>query len=391
MPELEQSHKPPWEQLDPAVADALRPAVPALVGDVIAAVGAAVPEYEGQLDANVRRGVQQGLEGFLQLVAGGDAARLPGREVYVAFGRGEWRAGRSLEALLAAYRAGAQVAWRELSARGDAEGMEPRTLYTLAEAIFAYIDEISAASAEGFAQQQSAAARELGERRRRLLELLLDAPGTNASAVEAAAIEAEWELPSRLAALVFDGAEAERVARRLPTALLGSVDGTDWALVPDPRGPGRRAEIEAAVGGSAAALGPAVSWRSAPESARRASLALTLVRDDGLVVADERLLDLMIASDTALAADLAREALAPLEALPRGARERLRETLAAWLDAQGHARTAAEALHVHVQTLRYRLGRLREVFGDALDDPQRRLELALALRIEAAGVNQPPG
>ena len=98
---------------------ALRPAVPALVDDVIAAVGAAVPEYEGQLDANVRRGVQQGLEGFLQLVAGGDAARLPGREVYVAFGRGEWRAGRSLEALLAAYRAGAQVAWRELSAAGE--------------------------------------------------------------------------------------------------------------------------------------------------------------------------------------------------------------------------------------------------------------------------------
>jgi DNA-binding PucR family transcriptional regulator len=90
----------------------------------------------------------------------------------------------------------------------------------------------------------------------------------------------------------------------------------------------------------------------------------------------------MLALDPTLAADLARSALAPLDALPRGSRERLRETLAAWLDAQGHARTAADALHVHVQTLRYRLGRLREVFGDALDDPRRRLELALALRIE---------
>jgi DNA-binding PucR family transcriptional regulator len=125
-----------------------------------------------------------------------------------------------------------------------------------------------------------------------------------------------------------------------------------------------------------------VSWRSAPESARRAALAMTLVHDGGFVVADERLLDLMIASDTALASDLARDALAPLDSLPAGSRERLRETLAAWLDAQGHARTAAESLHVHVQTLRYRLGRLRDVFGDALDDPQRRLELALALRIE---------
>src|SRR6185312_15557924 len=211
MPKLEQSHNPPWEQLDPSVAEALAPAVPGLVDEVIAAVGAAVPEYEGQLDANVRRGVQQGLEGFLQLVAGDDTVRLPGREVYVAFGRGEWRAGRSLEALLAAYRAGAQVAWRELSATGDARGLPPRTLYTLAEAIFAYIDEISAASAEGFAQQQSAAARELGERRRRLLELLLDAPVANASAVEAAAVDAEWELPRRLAALTFAGGQAERV------------------------------------------------------------------------------------------------------------------------------------------------------------------------------------
>jgi DNA-binding PucR family transcriptional regulator len=91
----------------------------------------------------------------------------------------------------------------------------------------------------------------------------------------------------------------------------------------------------------------------------------------------------LIARDPALAADLARRALAPLDQLSPGARERLRETLAAWLDAQGHARTAAETLHVHVQTLRYRLGRLRDVFGDALDDPQRRLELALALRIDA--------
>jgi hypothetical protein len=382
MPKLEQSHKPPWEQLDPSVAEALQPAVPALVDDVIAAVGAAVPEYEGQLDANVRRGVQQGLEGFLQLVAGGDAARLPGREVYVAFGRGEWRAGRSLEALLAAYRAGAQVAWRELSAVGHEKGLPPPTLYTLAEAIFAYIDEISAASAEGFAQQQSAAARELGERRRRLLELLLDSPGAHAATVEAAAADAEWELPRRLAALAFADGQAERVSRRLPDALVGSVDGTDWALVPDPARPGRRAEIEDAVGSAGAALGPAVSWRSTPESARRATLAMTLVRDGGFVVADERLLDLLIASDTALASDLARDALAPLNGLSEGARERLRETLAAWLDAQGHARTAAESLHVHVQTLRYRLGRLRDVFGDDLDDPQRRLELALALRIE---------
>jgi DNA-binding PucR family transcriptional regulator len=58
----------------------------------------------------------------------------------------------------------------------------------------------------------------------------------------------------------------------------------------------------------------------------------------------------------------------------------MRETLGAWLDHQGEVRPAAEQLHVHAQTVRYRLNRLRELFGDALDDPTARLELALALR-----------
>jgi DNA-binding PucR family transcriptional regulator len=40
-------------------------------------------------------------------------------------------------------------------------------------------------------------------------------------------------------------------------------------------------------------------------------------------------------------------------------------------------------LHVHPQTVRYRLNRLRELYGDALDDPDARFELELALRSRA--------
>ena len=43
----------------------------------------------------------------------------------------------------------------------------------------------------------------------------------------------------------------------------------------------------------------------------------------------------------------------------------------------------AARLGVHPQTVRYRLGRLREVFGDALEDPDARFELDLALRTRA--------
>ena len=52
------------------------------------------------------------------------------------------------------------------------------------------------------------------------------------------------------------------------------------------------------------------------------------------------------------------------------------------------ARVAAE-LHVHPQTVRYRLARLRERLGSALDDPAARFELALALRSPVSSAGEP--
>jgi hypothetical protein len=369
----------PWTALAPAVAAPLRPRVPTLVGEVIEAVQSAVPEY-GALDPAVSRGVHVALDGFLDLVAGGDETLLPGRDVYVRFGRAEARNGRSLDALLTAYRAGARVAWRGFAEAGHSAGVDPEALYTLAEAIFAYIDEISAASAEGHAREQSLAEREQADRRRRLMEALL----RGEPEVGALAATAGWELPQRMAALAFDADAPERVDARLAAvALVTRIEGTGWALVPDPFAPGREAELVRALGGVAGALGPEVDPASVPRSAIRARLALELVAsaDQGLVVADDHLLDLILGSAGELATDLSARRLAPIGGVPEATRARLLETLAAWLDAHGEARPAAAALHVHVQTVRYRLGQLRELLGDALDDPQARLELALALRI----------
>jgi hypothetical protein len=252
--------------------------------------------------------------------------------------------------------------------------------------MFAYIEEISAASAEGHAREQSLAARERQERRRRLVEALLRDPQPPPSEVARAAIAAGWEMPGRVAALAFDDDAPERVDARLgASALVTRIDGVGWALVPDPLAPGRRAALEEALGGVAAAIGPEVELGEVPLSARRARLALKLAlarNATELVVAEDHLLDLLLHRDEELAEALRRR-LAPLDDLPRASRARLVETLSAWLDAHGEVRPAAAALHVHVQTVRYRLGRLRDLLGDALDDPEARLELALALRVSA--------
>ncbi|HEY1594388.1 MAG TPA: helix-turn-helix domain-containing protein [Thermoleophilaceae bacterium] len=370
------------------MATRLRPSLPGLVEEIIETVQTAVPAYERGLDRNVRIGVQQALEGFLELVAGGDEAQLPGHDVYFSFGRGEARSGRSLDALLSAYRAGARVAWRGMARDGDAAGIDPQELYTLAEGMFAYIDEISAVTAEGYTFEQSLAMRERQEHTRRLLEALLAEPQAPVAELRRIAEAAGWELPERLAVLAFESEQIDRTGSRLPESMpFAQLEGLGWVLVPDPSAPGRRAELRAALRDASGALGPTVPMERVPESAERARLALDALAADRrghLVVADEHLLELILHSGGSLATDLAHRRLAPLDDLPAATRERLVATLAAWLDAQGEARPAADVLHVHVQTVRYRLGQLRELLGPALDDPRGRLELALALQVTGA-------
>jgi len=407
---IERSHNetPPWAALEPSVAAALRPALPALVDEIIATIRVAVPAYaiplRGSFARNIRLGVEQALGGFLELIESRDEARLRGREVYEGLGRGEVRAGRSLDALLSAYRSGAQLSWRRLAEQGQRAGLPPATLYTLAEAIFAYIDELSAATAHGHAQAQSAAAGERQERRRRLLRLLLRDPAPAVDEVAGAARDAGWAVPASLAVVALAPQQPGALSGRVAEGVLmgGEEEGTVLLAVPDPDGPGVRAQLVRALRGMPAALGPAVPPADARHSAQRARAALALherlCRGEGarsLVVADDHLPDLLLAAQARLAADLALRRLGPLDALPQTGRERLTETLAAWLEHLGEVRPAAEALNVHVQTVRYRLGQLRELLGEALDDPDARLELALALRArrqrEGTAVEPPTG
>jgi hypothetical protein len=382
--------------LPPKTAAVLRPVLSGLADETIAAIAVEVPDYaramEGDFGRAVRRGVEIAFERFLQLLANPNADLRDASEAYVNLGRGEYHAGRSLDALLAAYRVGARLAWRRFVETGREAGLEPEVLYDLGEAIFAYIDEISAESADGYAQEQSAAAGATQRRRRHLVRMLADDPPASEEAIRTAAAGAGWTLPRRVAALVAPAAAGEEteeqldaaagaLARRLGEGAVGAaVGGLACVFVPDPDAPARRRRLEAALGGARAALGPAVSWPRAGASKLRAVAALSLARD-GLVVADEHLATLLLASDPALAAELAATRLAPLERLADAQRERLTLTLRAWLDQPGQVQAVAAVLGVHPQTVRYRLNQLRELFGERLEDPDSRFELALALRV----------
>src|SRR3954452_21942513 len=197
-----------------ATFDALRTALPDLADDIIAAIATEVPDYsramEGRFARGVRFGVEVALSRFVDGLAGEPVEAGP-RDAYLRLGAGEYRAGRSLDALLAAYRVGARLAWRRFVEAGTRAEFPPDALGDLGEAIFAYIDEISAESAAGFAEAQSEAAGESQRRRRGLLRLLVQAPRAAEETVRAAAASAGWTLPRRVAAVVVALAEsAER-------------------------------------------------------------------------------------------------------------------------------------------------------------------------------------
>ncbi|MEA2192498.1 MAG: hypothetical protein QOI73_2619 [Solirubrobacteraceae bacterium] len=392
--------------ISPDVARLLRPVLPDLAAEMIREIGAQVPDYsrplEGPFGVTLTYGVERALRRFVDTIEHPEGVSERDRRTYIELGRGEMRQGRTLNALLAAYRVGAQVAWRRFVQAGVRGGLQPEVLYRVGEEIFAYIDEISGESIEGYAAEQSALAGEGQHRRAQLVRLLASDPPASPDAIRAAAEHAAWALPATIAALVVEGVAADRLASKLGSGTLAAaLDPADeladedpgtrqvLAFVPDPDGPGRRRIVEKAVGSRRAALGPTVATDDSAHSLARARRTLELrdagvLRGDGLLVAEEQATALLLHADRRLAQEISASRLAPLQALRPAARERLAATLREWLDNQGRVDDTARALDVHPQTVRYRLAQLRETFGGALDDPRARFELAVALRVGTA-------
>ena len=367
----------PWAAL-PDLSPVMRPHLDTVTAAVIDALRQQVPAYarplEGAFGDGVRQGVGVALSRFLDL-PGSDQPGLfaSEREVYVALGRGELRQGRELETLLAAYRVGARVAFREFAARaGD---LPADVLVVLAESVFAYIDELSAASAQGYAREQSQLAGESGRRRSALFAMLLTPPVDPDAALSLAA-RAGWPVPASLVAVCVGRADGLGTALG-DGALIGEHGSLVVALIP--AGASLRA-----LTGRHACVGPARPWAAVAGSLRLAELGSTVLSlGDEPVRVDDHRAALLPYGLPDLAGELAASALAPLDQLTSAVRDRLAVTLLSWLRHRGSRAEVATELHVHTQTVGYRLGQLKEVFGGALDDPDTRFELELALRWRA--------
>jgi hypothetical protein len=341
-----------------------------------------VPEYARPLRGEFGRGIRVGVEQALRrFIAAEEDAEETSARLYRDLGRGEHRAGRSLDALQAAYRVGARVAWRRVSQLADSAGVPLKAQHDLAEAIFAYIDELAAESVEGYADAQAVEAGSIQRHREELLMLLIAEPPASASTLQEAATRARWRLPQWIAMIVVEGVHAARIARRLTGDVLYATDEALGRIaVPDPSR--ARPELEAAARRYRAAvgLGPTVPLADGGRSSRWATLALRQASQGTVVAAEAQLATLLIRASPDMATRLRERVLQPLRDESETSRERLETTLLAWLRHQGSQAAIAEELGVHPQTVRYRMRRLRELFGTSLEDPDKRFELELALR-----------
>jgi hypothetical protein len=241
-------------------------------------------------------------------------------------------------------------------------------------------------------------------RRRRLLDLLVADPPVSRQAIADRARAAGWPLPRMVAAVALadrgpgrgaagpvppgplSGLVPGLLPALPPDVLIDMVRPDPCLLVPDPDGPGRADLIERGLRGWMGALGPAVPLARASSSLRWARRALALSRrgiisaGPGVTRCDDHLSTLLLFSDEDLIQGLAGTRLAPLGQLRPAQQDTLAETLLAWLQNAGNARETARHLHVHPQTVRYRLRQLHALFGGMLLEPDLRFELEIALR-----------
>ncbi|MGW5865126.1 PucR family transcriptional regulator [Streptomyces sp. NPDC055239] len=314
--------------------------------------------------------------------------------------------GRPLQAVLRAYRVAAAVLADEVAAR--APQLSAKDAFALAQLLLTAMDTIS----EEMTTAYAATSERLTGDRDRSLQLLLDdlIAGRHASlgALSARASRLDVQLPERYRLLVaesvdpgvLDGGSTD-ISLTTSTALLAALGG----------GGARGTSLATTHGSRAVLLLPAASadavpdvlrrhaWRGcviAGESLERVAVAHRLAAgaldtapphahhaDRVLTDADAHVLALLAGHPVVSPDQIGRIVLGPL--VDRAQRHLL-EALTAYIDT-GSANAAARELHLHPQSVRYRLRRVRDITSRDPQDPWQRLTLDIARTIVLGGRN----
>lgn len=312
-------------------------------------------------------------------------------KLFRQMGRGEAQDGNTLDAMRAAYLIATHEAWSHLRRHAATNTMPPEALASITQALFIYIDRLTRLVAAGhLAGSEQRASQEATSVRQKLVERLLD--GRSTETVADLAERADWAVPAQL--IVFRAElDISRRPRNLATHLAVTIP---HILIRD-----EIHSITAILAGNSDSSLPyelrhlpssqhmAYSWPVPVDHTRHALLwvrrALRLmssgvIHDQAIVNCGDYRTLLWMHADPVLMRHTRDELLAPLAQEKPHSKAVLSETLLLWLQTHASAPKLAEQLGVHDQTIRMRLRRLKELFGDQLIDPSQSLALLIALR-----------
>jgi hypothetical protein len=369
----------------------IRPEVPGLCEEIIDEICESIPGYapliNGPYELPVRRAVERNVTTFVRQLS--QPTSTPDDQVAVCRDLGRLQALQQgeLTVLEEAIRIGVRVAWRRCVPMLDHHDIAGNTQSLLADRLFAYVDELISHARAGY-RDAAHANPGLSSSRATLARMLLDT-APDQQAIELFARQCRWQIPATVSVVALRqpaALEADQREEFVDDLLVDTEEQATVIVVPGEFDASRVTAIRAQFGATPTAVGPTVPLREAATSARWARRTLQLAEEgilevDGTFVhADEHLLTLWLTAEPWLASRLLAQQLAPLEGSTHRARHHLTETLRSWTTSQGNVAATAAALRLHPQTVRYRVKRLRNLLGAAVDDSDWLLATQLAFR-----------
>lgn len=371
-----------------ALVPTLRTAVPPLPEYVTARIRAEVPAFGGaghdRMHRLIREAVTVAVDGFLRIAAGEEECRARVEAHFRGLGWAEAQAGMGVHRVLAAIQVANDSVWQAIHRMVDREELSGNLVADLGVAMSRYLAHLSGEVQRGMAEQRRA----MSDVRTRLVLALMQEPsGSQARDVAELAAAAGWSLPEHVVVVVGQlYGQVPGQVTGLPPGALSWMDGDRLVVITVEEGLRDATEVllrlDPRVQVAQSWAVPLLQARHAYRWARR---ALALARSGDMRIESRVIpcvryrMTLWLAADQELARDISQELLAPLLGEKPHHRLMLAETMLRSLETAESAPAMAAYFKTHPQTIRNRMRKLRNLFGDQLDDADQRLALMVAL------------